>query len=68
MSLFSRKTARYETEVDIRTASGQSVTYRGDGIGPTNLTGDTLLDTAEAAALAQEPGGQALASRARRRD
>ncbi|MEU5499907.1 hypothetical protein [Streptomyces griseofuscus] len=56
---------RYETEVDIRTADGELVTYKGDGIGPAGQTGDQLLDSAEAAALAQEPGGTVEGSRIR---
>ncbi|MEU3423616.1 hypothetical protein AB0F39_34585 [Streptomyces murinus] len=56
---------RYESEVVVRTASGETVTYRGDGIGPADVSGDALLDGAEAAALAQEPGGTVVSSRAR---
>ncbi|MFF4741313.1 hypothetical protein ACFY2W_36330 [Streptomyces sp. NPDC001262] len=57
---------RYEAEVTIRTATGTEVTYRGDGIGPDDVTTDQLLDGAAAAALAQEPGGQIVSSRVRR--
>ncbi|MFD5027023.1 hypothetical protein [Streptomyces sp. NPDC058373] len=56
---------RYEAEVDIRTADGQTVTYTGDGLGPADDAPDDLLDGLEAAALAQEPGGEVIASRAR---
>ena len=56
---------RYETEVDVTTAAGQPVTYRGDGLGPADLPPDQVLDSAEAAALAQEPGGTVTASRYR---
>ncbi|QMV23359.1 hypothetical protein GQS52_18090 [Streptomyces sp. SCUT-3] len=66
MGLFGKKTARYETEVDVQTKDGKSVTYRGDGVGPAGLTGDQILNSAEAAALAQEPGGRVTGSRARR--
>lgn len=47
------------------TADGQPVTYRGDGIGPANLDPDQVLDSAEAAAPSQEPGGTVTASRYR---
>ncbi|MFF3196703.1 hypothetical protein [Streptomyces misionensis] len=57
---------RYEAEVTLRTASGEEVTYRGDGTGPAGVSGDDLLNGAEAAALAQEPGGEVISSRARR--
>ena len=56
---------RYETEVDLTTADGEHVTYSGDGIGPDGLSGDELLDSAEAAALAQEPGAAVTGSRVR---
>lgn len=58
-------TRRYETEVDIETAGGERATYSGDGVGPDGSSGDALLDSAEAAALKQEPGGRFIASRAR---
>ncbi|MGD6749152.1 hypothetical protein [Streptomyces sp. BH105] len=57
---------RYETEVDLKTADGQAVTYSGDGVGPAGLSGDQLLDSAEEAALEAEPGAEIVASRARR--
>ena len=60
-------TTRYEAQVDIRTASGQSVTYSGDGVGPARVAGDQLLAGVEAAALAQEPGGTVEASRVRQK-
>ncbi|MFL4497363.1 hypothetical protein ACJ6WD_39925 [Streptomyces sp. VTCC 41912] len=54
----------YEAEVTVRTSSGEEVTYRGDGVGPAE-SGDALLSGAEAAALAQEPGGTVTSSRVR---
>lgn len=57
---------RYQAEVDIETAAGQTVTYRGDGVGPAGEEPAALLDGLEAAALDQEPGGKVVASRARR--
>ncbi|PJT47433.1 hypothetical protein CWI85_27990 [Streptomyces albidoflavus] len=57
---------RYEAEVDIRTAAGETVTYKGDGLGPADDEPSSLLDGLEAAALAQEPGGEVIASRSRR--
>ncbi|MFG2183394.1 hypothetical protein ACGFLS_32385 [Streptomyces abikoensis] len=57
---------RYEAEVTIRTAAGEVVTYRGDGLGPADVPGDDLLDGAEAAALAQHPTAQIVSSRVRR--
>lgn len=56
---------RYETEVDVQTADGETRTYSGDGVGPADLTPDQVLDSAEAAALAQEPGGTVTGSRYR---
>lgn len=56
---------RYETQVDVTTHDGQQVTYSGDGLGPDNLTPDEVLDSAENAALAAEPGGTVTASRYR---
>ncbi|EPH41470.1 hypothetical protein ABT390_34245 [Streptomyces aurantiacus] len=56
---------RYETEVELQTADGQHVTYSGDGVGPEGMSGDQLLDSAEAAALAAEPGATVVSSRAR---
>jgi hypothetical protein len=58
-------TQRYEAEVDVRTTSGEVVTYRGDGVGPAGESGDQLLAGAEAAALRQQPGGTVEASRVR---
>ncbi|MFI6117463.1 hypothetical protein [Kitasatospora sp. NPDC051164] len=58
-------TQRYEAQVDIRTASGELVTYSGDGIGPAGVSADQLLAGAEAAASAQHPGGTVEASRVR---
>ncbi|MCG6496632.1 hypothetical protein [Kitasatospora sp. A2-31] len=59
-------TARYEAEVEIRTATGELVVYRGDGVGPIEETGEQLLAGVEAAALAQEPGGTVEAARVRK--
>ena len=59
-------TQRYEAEVDVRTTSGDVVTYRGDGVGSSGASGDQLLAGAEAAALAQQPGGTIEASRVRK--
>ena len=60
-------TIRYEAEVEVRTAGGELVTYRGDGVGPAGEGGgEQLLVGAEDAALAQEPGGTVVASRVRR--
>lgn len=65
--MFGKKpTARYEAEVDLQTKDGRRVTYRGDGIGPADKPGAELLDGAEAAALAAEPGARILRSRARK--
>lgn len=61
-------TQRYEAEVDVRTAGGETVTYRGGGIGPAGQSGSQLLGGVEAAALAQEPGGSVIASRVRSAD
>jgi hypothetical protein len=58
-------TTRYEAEVEIRTAAGQVVTYKGDGLGPAGMGGEQLLDSVEAAARHQEPGGTVVASRVR---
>lgn len=57
---------RYQAEVELETADGRHVTYRGDGLAPDDATGDQLLDSAEQAALQQEPGARVVASRARR--
>ncbi|MEU3084793.1 hypothetical protein ABZ697_31395 [Streptomyces albidoflavus] len=57
---------RYEAEVDIRTTDGQEVTLRGEGLGPDGEAPTALLDGLEAAAVAQEPGAEVIASRARR--
>ncbi|MFH8405528.1 hypothetical protein ACH4FX_12245 [Streptomyces sp. NPDC018019] len=59
------KDTRYEAEVDFERADGSRVTYRGDGVGPDGESGDQLLDGAEAAALAEEPGAHVIASRVR---
>lgn len=58
-------TQRYEAQVDILTASGETVTYSGDGVGAASESGAQLLAGVEAAALAQEPGGTVEASRVR---
>ncbi|MFD8708157.1 hypothetical protein ACFV1W_37200 [Kitasatospora sp. NPDC059648] len=58
-------TLRYEAEVEIRTAAGQVVTYTGDGLSSASLGGQQLLNSVEAAALHQEPGGTVVASRVR---
>ncbi|MBC2879804.1 MULTISPECIES: hypothetical protein [Streptomyces] len=57
---------RYEAEVTVQTADGRAITYRGDGIGPDGVSTEELLNGAEAAALAQEPGGAVTKSRVRR--
>lgn len=56
---------RYEAEVELERPDGSHVTYRGDGVGPDDETGDQLLDGAEAAALAEEPGARVISSRVR---
>ncbi|KOT94495.1 hypothetical protein ADK70_12510 [Streptomyces rimosus subsp. pseudoverticillatus] len=61
------KITRYEAEVQLERPDGSRVTYRGDGVGPDNETGDQVLSGAEKAALAEEPGARVVASRARRR-
>jgi hypothetical protein len=61
-------TQRYEAQVDIRTASGELVTYSGDGVGPAGVSGDQLLSGVEAAARAQYPGATIEASRVRTAD
>jgi hypothetical protein len=60
------KQQRYEAQVDIRATDGQLVTYSGDGVGPAGESGQQLLAGAEAAALAQQPGGTVEASRVRK--
>ncbi|MQS17889.1 hypothetical protein F7Q99_38310 [Streptomyces kaniharaensis] len=62
----SDSTAVYQAEVDVTTASGESVTYRGSGLGPAKASGAHLLDTVEAAARDAEPGGTVTGSRVRR--
>ncbi|MFD7661055.1 hypothetical protein [Streptomyces sp. NPDC059788] len=62
----SKKNARYEAEVELELSDGSRVTYRGDGVGPDDETGDQVLNGAEKAALAQEPGARVVSSRARR--
>jgi hypothetical protein len=62
----TRKTSRYETEVDLEAPGGRHVTYQGDGLGPDDLDGDELLDSGEQAALQEEPGAHVVASRVRR--
>ncbi|KPC68382.1 hypothetical protein ADL27_56930 [Streptomyces sp. NRRL F-6602] len=59
---------RYEAEVTVRTASGETVTYQGDGVGPAGVEAADLLAGAEAAALAQEPGGEVISSQVREAD
>ncbi|MFI6158159.1 hypothetical protein ACIBCA_36345 [Kitasatospora sp. NPDC051170] len=62
----SDSTAVYQAEVDVTTASGKSVTYKGSGLGPANASGAHLLDTVEAAARDAEPGGTVTGSRVRK--
>ena len=59
------RSTRYEAEIELQTADGRHVTYRGDGVGPMGQTAEQLLDGAEAAALEQEPGARVISSRTR---
>ncbi|GAA2718434.1 MULTISPECIES: hypothetical protein [Streptomyces] len=63
---------RYETQVILRTATGEQVTYRGEAISSVPVPADqpldsatatSLADNAAAAALAQEPGGEVICVR-----
>lgn len=56
----------YEAEVVVETASGERVTYSGNGVGPAESDAQ-LRSGAEAAALHQEPGGRVLRSSVRRK-
>lgn len=60
------KPTRYEAEVELERPDGTRVTYRGDGVSPDDETGNQVLDGAERAALAEEPGARVVSSRARR--
>jgi len=61
-------TQRYQTEVDVITTDGRMVTCKGDGIGPAGLSGDQILNSAEAAAYELNPGSVITGSRARTAD
>ncbi|MFH8751092.1 hypothetical protein ACH4GK_31875 [Streptomyces rimosus] len=61
------KPTRYEAEVELERPDGSRVTYRGDGVGPDDESGDQILTGAEQAALADEPGARVISSRARTR-
>ncbi|KIQ61995.1 hypothetical protein TR51_22565 [Kitasatospora griseola] len=53
----------YRAEVHVRTTGGDLVTYYNDGPGPAGMSASQVRVIAEAAALAQEPGGKVEGSK-----
>ncbi|MEZ0089972.1 hypothetical protein [Streptacidiphilus sp. EB129] len=57
-------TVQYRAEVNVRPASGGDlITIYHDTTGPAGIPASEIRATAEAAALAQEPGGKVVGSR-----
>ncbi|GCD45711.1 hypothetical protein [Streptomyces paromomycinus] len=52
----------FQAVVNLETADGELVTYYGVGYGPDDESGQQVLDGAERAALAEEPGGSRVTS------
>jgi hypothetical protein len=55
----------YLAEVHVRTTAGDLVTLYHDYTGPAGISASDFRATAEAAVLAQEPGGRVEGSRVR---